>query len=52
MNGPRQVKINESGRRCGHAYCRTCKTKRGKNWGNRRNRQAVKRALRETRGER
>lgn len=46
MNGKRQIKINESGRRCGHTYCSDCATKRGRNRGNRRVRQTVKRILR------
>lgn len=50
MNGKRQIKINESGRRCGHPYCSQCKTKRGTRRGNRRLRKAVKRELRALRG--
>lgn len=46
MNGKRQIKLNESGRRCGHTHCGDCQTKRGSRRGNRRVRQAVKRALR------
>ena len=34
------------GKRCGHPYCDDCKTKRGNNLGNRRQRQQAKRDLR------
>jgi hypothetical protein len=31
---------------CGHAHCTDCRTKRGRNRGNRRARQAIRRLLR------
>ena len=34
------------GRRCGHAWCSTCKTRRGRNRGNRNGRHRVRAALR------
>lgn len=31
--------------RCGHGYCSDCKTRRGRNLGNRRDRRRIKRVL-------
>jgi hypothetical protein len=38
------------GRRCGHAWCTACKTRRGRNRGNRNARHAVRAALRSLTG--
>lgn len=38
-------------RRCGHSWCSDCKTRRGRNQGNRSIRHAIKTALRKWTGE-
>jgi hypothetical protein len=42
---PEGQRINQRWASCGHPHCSKCKTKRGRNLGNRRMRHAARRAL-------